>query len=179
MTDDVPSNAAPAGGEDVMIIEVAGVPTRVAVADIPAQIRERCPEYEVDQAKLWALDLPVQPVPVESLTWLLHLPVWPHQGRAFTLRPIDVVRNPADYPDRARRIHASSLCYPIEVVGHRDRLVVLDGCHRTCKAHLSGDQHIPARIVPRSRIPEIIDWNRTARSFDLDVYLARGELDGG
>ena len=83
---------------------------------------------------LWALDLPRVRLALPELTWLLDLPLWQRDGVRFQVSPNDVLRNPADHPQHARRIDEADLARPIHVMRRHGRWTVLDGHHRLASA---------------------------------------------
>lgn len=154
-------------------IDVGGEMVVVPIDEVPELIRRTCPEFEIDARLLWDLELQPQPIAVNAVSWMLELPVWPERGIPFALRPVDVIRSPVQHPEHAQRIANASLGFPIEVVPYRNRLVILEGCHRTSKAVIDSKPTILARVVPPPRIPEIIDWTATAPSFNLRQFMHR------
>jgi hypothetical protein len=163
---------------EVLRMDVGGRVVDVPVEDVPESVLATCPEFEIDQERLWNLQLPTQAIRVDAVAWMLELPLWPEHGRPFALRPIDVIRSPAEHTEHAERIQRASLDFPIDTMLYRERIVVLEGCHRTCKAINEGSATISARIVPPTSIPEIVDWNATAPTFDLRQFMKRNyDLD--
>ncbi|MGC4773589.1 hypothetical protein ACLQ25_32075 [Micromonospora sp. DT44] len=171
---DVPVSAETAAQPiETLRIDVGGEIVVVPIDEVPDSIRSACPEFEIDAALLWGLELQPQSIAVTTVFWMLELPVWPERGIPFSLRPVDVIRMPGKHPEHAQRIERASLSFPIDVMLYRNRLVILEGCHRTAKATIEGAPTISARIVPPHRIPEIIDWTATARSFNLRLFMER------
>lgn len=70
--------------------------------------------------------------------------------------PWDVIRQIEGTLNEQSNIEKADLNFPIEVLEHRDRLLILDGVHRLVKAYKQGDKKIKARIIPREKLPEII-----------------------
>ena len=50
-----------------------------------------------DVRMLWAVDLPVVPMQVQELEWLLEKPFWKDGHRQLALRPCDVAADPQRY----------------------------------------------------------------------------------
>lgn len=159
--------------EEALRIDVGGSIVVVPIGEVPEPIRRACPEFEIDATLLWGLELQPQSIAVHTVFWMLELPVWPERGIPFSLRPVDVIRMPGKHLEHAQRIERASLNFPIDVLPYRNRLVILEGCHRTAKAAMEGMPTISARVVPPYRIPEIIDWTATARSFNLRLFMNR------
>lgn len=161
-----------AQGSDKLYIEIDGREVAVSLSEVPLEIREMYPGFEIHHQRLWNLDLPVKKIAVDRLTWITHLRVWPENRRPFAVRPIDVMRYPETHDKHADQVQRSSLDFPIDVFSYRERLVILDGCHRLCKALMNGHLTVRVREVPLVRIPEIIDWRRTHTRFELARFLA-------
>jgi hypothetical protein len=158
---------------ETLRIDVGDEIIAVPLDEVPEPIRRACPEFEIDATLLWGLEIQPQSIAVNTVYWMLELPVWPEHGIPFSLRPVDVISAPDKHPEHAQRIERASLSFPIDVLPYRNRLVILEGCHRTAKAAMGGEPLISARVVPPHRIPEIIDWTATARSFNLRQFMNR------
>jgi hypothetical protein len=117
------------------------------MAMTPDVIRETFPMVRWDMARLRALSLPVQRVAVQDLAWQFDLPLWQLNGVRFQVSPGQVRDDPARFPDHRRRVMASDLRYPIHLIRHSGRLVVLDGFHRLLKAVLQGQAQIDAMVL--------------------------------
>ena len=52
-------------------------------------------------------------------------------------------------------IEAADPAFPIDVIRHRDRWMILDGIHRLARATVSGASEIDGRIVPASAVREL------------------------
>jgi len=117
------------------------------VALRPEVVRRTLPMVPWDIYKLWALDLPVRRLAVEELAWLLELPLWRKDGIRFRVSPAQVRAEPNRFGGHMRRVMASDLAYPIHLVGHKSRLVVLDGYHRLLKATIEGRREIEAMVL--------------------------------
>lgn len=69
--------------------------------------------------RLWALDLPVERVAVESLRWQLALPWWSLGGVPFAVSPDEVRADPLRYRVQHDRTMAADLSFPAHVLAHR------------------------------------------------------------
>lgn len=125
------------------------------MAMTPAVIRDTLPMVPGDLGRLHTLDLPVQPTRVADLAWLPDLPVWQLDGVRFQVSPRQVRAHPARFPDHLRRVMATDLGYPIHLVGHHGRVVVLDGFHRLLKAVIQGRAEIDAIILSQRHLESI------------------------
>jgi hypothetical protein len=103
------------------------------VAGTPDAVRAALPMVPWRLDRLWRLRLPVRRLPVEQFGWLLELPLWQRDGRRFQVTPRQVLDAPDRFGDHLRRVLAADLRFPVHVVGHRGRLVILDGYHRLAK----------------------------------------------
>jgi hypothetical protein len=81
--------------------------------------------------------------------------VWQLHGTRFQVRPRQVRDDPARFPDHMNRVMATDLRYPIHLVEHRGRLVVLDGFHRLLKAAIEGRPEIDAMVLSQEDLEAI------------------------
>lgn len=110
-----------------------------------------------EEEKIWALKLPVIDLDINDLVWHFDAPWWPDDnGERWMVTPWDVIRQIEGTLNEQSNIEKVDLNFPIEVLAHRDRLLILDGVHRLVKAYKHGDKKIKARIIPREKLPEII-----------------------
>jgi hypothetical protein len=112
-------------------------------------------DFEWDQKKLWALNEPVAWVDLSELDWHLDVPLLNINGKSG-LTPREVVENPGAHQEEYYRTMKADLIYPIDVIEQEGRLIILDGLHRLMKAKINKEPKVPVRVIPRSRIPEII-----------------------
>lgn len=116
-------------------------------AMMPAVIKETLPLVPWRIDRLWELKLPVRKVAVADLAWLLELPLWQSDGVRFQVTPAQVRGDPQRHPDHFARVMACDLRYPIHLVEHNGRPVVLDGFHRLLKAAVEGRGEIDAMVL--------------------------------
>lgn len=109
-------------------------------------------EFDWDREALWALDLPVETLPVACLEWHLDLPWWPADGRPFALTPRDVLRDPDRHALDSRRALDSCLGFPLDVTWRGGRWTIVDGVHRLVKAVALGLRDLRVRKVPASAL---------------------------
>jgi hypothetical protein len=97
--------------------------------------------------KLWALPTPATQLRATDLWWHLELPVWPSAppSRLFDLKPSDVLRAPAQFPDHWQRLVSAELNYPLELFESFGRWVIMDGYHRLARHQLEGSKTILVR----------------------------------
>jgi hypothetical protein len=121
---------------------------------VPPELRAYLLDFEWDPHRLHALDLRVELISVAELVWHLELPWWRGE-RPFSVRPVDVLRRPGEYPGHRARILGADLRQPLDVTWREDRWVIMDGIHRLARAIVVGLPRVSARIVPASAYPSI------------------------
>lgn len=121
----------------------------------PNDILEYGFDFDWDEKDVWQLNYPIQEIVLEILEWHFDIPFWNWNGEWYTLKPRDVIENPAKYQIEYDRIMESDISYPIDIMENRGRLVILDGLHRLVKYYLLGIKRINVRIIPRTEIPNL------------------------
>lgn len=109
-----------------------------------------------DVEEIWALDLPAENFPIEDLVWHLDVPIWPHEGDPYTASPNSVMAEPEKHRAEFERIGRADLVFPIDILRHKGRWMILDGIHRLSKAVMEGRQTIMVRKVPMSAVTQIV-----------------------
>jgi hypothetical protein len=122
------------------------------VAMMPETLREVFPPYRWQLAKLWELDLKVEPVEIADLVWMFDLPLWQLEGERFRVMPHQVAETPMNFRAHYQRVMDADLDFPINLVAYRGRLVVLDGVHRLLKAHFLRRRWIEATIATATQL---------------------------
>ena len=122
------------------------------VAMMPEALREVFPPYRWQLAKLWELDLKVEPVEIADLVWMFDLPLWQVEGERFKVTPHQVAETPMNFRAHYQRVMDADLDFPINLVAYRGRLVVLDGVHRLLKAHFLRRRWIEATIATATQL---------------------------
>ncbi|HET6741562.1 MAG TPA: hypothetical protein VFH76_21605 [Kribbella sp.] len=122
------------------------------VAMMPETLREVFPPYRWQLAKLWELDLKVEPVEIADLVWMFDLPLWQLEGERFKVTPHQVAETPMNFRAHYQRVMDADLDFPINLVAYRGRLVVLDGVHRLLKAHFLRRRWIEATIATATQL---------------------------
>jgi hypothetical protein len=125
-------------------------PWAVTYGAAPASVRPWLLELEWDSLRAAALE--VERMPLRELDWILDLPLWWRDGRAFRLSPRDVLRTPDRFPAQHARMLESDLARPVDVVHHLGRWVTVDGVHRLLKAAALGHRAVAMREVPFAAI---------------------------
>lgn len=122
------------------------------MSGLPDLVEKYWRAFEWNAEALWALDLPAEPFPIARLEWILDVPLWPDDGRAYQLTPRQVLRQPHRYASSYRRVREANLMFPIEIAYYKGRWLVLDGVHRMVKAHEMGHEEILVRKVPLKQL---------------------------
>jgi hypothetical protein len=122
-------------------------------ANIPQAIKDAGFDFDWDEKKVWALDVPSEWVPIGELSWHFDLPFL---GDDYALTPRQVLDNPGEHGAEYYRTMQADLIHPIDVMENKGRLLILDGLHRLMKASKEGHDKVAVRKIPRSRIPEIL-----------------------
>ncbi|MEU8803273.1 hypothetical protein [Spirillospora sp. NPDC048819] len=130
------------------------------LAMMPEALRETLPLVPWKIERLWRLELPVRRVAVQELAWLFDLPLWQLNGERFRVAPRQVRDDPQRFPDHLQRVMASDLAYPIHLVEHNGRLVVLDGFHRLLKASIEGRGEVEAMVLSPADLESICEERR-------------------
>lgn len=107
------------------------------------------------EEKVWALDIPVEDMPLADLEWHFDIPFWWTEGGFYDFKPIWALQNPDQYPQRIQRIMSANLDYPLDIMHWRGRWLLLDGLHRLAKSKLLGHKTVKVRKIPQSAIPAI------------------------
>lgn len=105
-----------------------------------------------DVEAIWALDLPSETFLLAELVWHLDAPVWPGAAGPYTVTPRQVLADPAAHAEEHLRILRADLAFPIDIIRHKGRWLILDGIHRLAKATRAGATTIMARRVPRTAV---------------------------
>jgi hypothetical protein len=126
-----------------------------ASASVPRELAPYLLDFEWDRELLWALDIPVEHLPVACVEWQLDLPWWRAGERPFALTPREVLREPDRYPGHSARALEACLGFPLDIAWLGGRWTILDGVHRLVKAVALGLRDVRVRKVPRSALPEI------------------------
>ena len=106
-----------------------------------------------DNNKLWALDVPVEEMPISEFMWILDVPFWEHAEGNIVITPREVMENPDKYPDHRDRIKSSDASYALDIMKNKKgKWLTLDGLHRLVQLVMAGATTVKVRKIP----PEII-----------------------
>lgn len=128
---------------------------RRAYWKLPNVIKKVGFDFRWDTKKVWALDLPVEEMAIEELTWHFEVPFWFNRGGFYDQKPIDVLNNPSHYTERIKRIKETDLTYPIDIMRNKDKWEILDGLHRLVHHKLLGHKTVKVRKIPKSMKSQI------------------------
>ncbi len=123
--------------------------------EIPQIIKDVGFDFNWDEEKVWALDLPIEEMEIQELEWHFDIPFWWTEGGFYDFKPIWVIENPEKYPERVERIMKADLTYPLDIMNWKGRWLLLDGLHRLTKAKMTGQKKVKVRKVPQKAIPKI------------------------
>jgi hypothetical protein len=127
--------------------------------ELPHIIKQVGFDFNWDNKKVWALNLPVKEMSISKLSWHFDIPFWWHDGGYYNLKPSDVINNPEKYKQEYERTMSSDLSYPLDIMYWKKRWLLLDGLHRLVKAYILGENTIKVRKVPVKEIPNILKDN--------------------
>ncbi len=118
---------------------------------IPQIIKDVGFNFNWSEEKVWKLDIPVEKISIDELTWHFDIPFW----GSYKLKPKDVINDPSKYKDEYNRIMNSDLQYPLDIMFWKGRWLLLDGLHRLAKASVLGQKTVNVRKIPQEAIPQI------------------------
>jgi len=123
--------------------------------DPPEIIKQIGFDFDWEESKVWALNLPVEDMLISDLEWHFDIPFWDTLNGFYDLKPQDVIKDPKQYEQEYKRTMASNLTYPLDIMMWKGRWLLLDGLHRLVKACILGQKTIKVRKVPIGCIPQI------------------------
>ena len=124
--------------------------------DIPEPLQGILVEHQWELSKLLGLELPVEELSVDALTWQLDLPWWRLGSDWFAVTPNQVRADPTGSSlEHWTRAMGTDLNAPIHVRMTERGPVVLDGVHRLLKARVEGRTTLPGRVLHDEHLPSI------------------------
>lgn len=72
--------------------------------ELPKIIKDVGFDFHWDNEKVWALDLPVEEIPIDDLVWHFEIPFWWENDGFYNLAPKTVLDNKDKYEERIKRI---------------------------------------------------------------------------
>ena len=124
--------------------------------NIPKIIKDVGFDFEWDEKKVWALDIPVTEMDIKDLEWHFDFPFHWHGGEVYNLKSREIIENPSKYPEEYKRTMDADMKYPIDIMENKGRWLILDGLHRLMKAYILEMEKVNVRIIPREKIPDIL-----------------------
>lgn len=105
---------------------------------------------------LGTLDIPVEEMDINELTWHFSVPFWnAPNGGYYDLTPEEVKSEPETHKQEYDRTMKADMSHPLDIMFWKGRWVLLDGLHRPLKASILGQDKVQVRKVPESAIPDI------------------------
>lgn len=117
-------------------------------SQIPNLVQHTSMRYDWDARQLDNLDLPLTEMPIVQLDWHFRYPFWHSEGGYFDLTPARVLDYPDWYAQHHEKIMKADLRWPLDVIWHKDRWVILDGLYRLVKATMLGRTVVQVRKIP-------------------------------
>jgi hypothetical protein len=124
--------------------------------ELPKIIKDVGFEFSWDEPKTWALNVPVEEIPITDLSWHFSVPFWFKPGGKYDLTPQEVLDNPQQFAQEYERIQNSDISHPLDIMLWKDKWLLLDGLHRLVKLHLQGQTVVKVRKIPHKDIPNIL-----------------------
>jgi hypothetical protein len=123
--------------------------------EIPQIIKDVGFDFDWDEPKVWALEVPTEEININELTWHFDIPfLW--ENSVYNLKPQEVIDNPEAHKEEYERTMRSDTSHPIDIMENKGRWLILDGLHRLMKLSISGEKTIKVRKIPSDKIPEIL-----------------------
>ncbi len=124
--------------------------------ELPPIIQQVGFDFEWDNRKVWALDVPAEPMHVSELAWHFDVPfIWTKPDGYYDVTPREVMEHPERFPEEYDRTMRADTSYPIDIMHWRQRWLILDGLHRLMRLAIEGSEEASVRIIPQSAIPQI------------------------
>ncbi len=125
--------------------------------ELPPIIQQVGFDFEWDERKVWALDVPNEDMPLSELAWHFDVPfIWSKPDGYYDTTPREVMEHPERYPEEYERTMRADTSYPIDIMHWRQRWLILDGLHRLMRLAIEGAEEASVRKVPHSAIPVIL-----------------------
>ncbi len=113
-------------------------------------------DFDWDAKKIWKLELPITEIAIKELLWHFEVPFWERDDTDdWNLTPWEVVYKTEYSKQHQKAVNDADLSYPIDIMEHNGRWLVLDGLHRLLKTYQLGNETIKVRIMPREKLAEV------------------------
>lgn len=114
--------------------------------------------FKIPEPPLWALDLPVEEIPIKEIANNLDIPYLEREDTDdWNLCVRELVANFDQEPHHAQQTLAADLTFPIELYSHNGQWIILDGVHRLTKAVREGRETILGRRIPQNEIDKLLE----------------------
>jgi hypothetical protein len=123
--------------------------------ELPQVIKDVGFDFRWDERKVWALDVPIEEIPITDLTWHFDIPFWSTANGFYDLKAQEVIDFPEDNRVEYERTMKVDTSHPIDIMLWRGRWLILDGLHRLAKLSIQGAETVKVRKIPKSAIPAI------------------------
>ncbi|MCA9313328.1 hypothetical protein KDA08_03325 [Candidatus Saccharibacteria bacterium] len=124
--------------------------------ELPDIIKEVGFDFSWDERKVWELDVPVEEMPIDELTWHFDIPfIWSKPDGYYDVNPSEVIEHPDQHPEEYERTMRADTTHPIDIMFWKKRWLILDGLHRLMKQAIEGAEIVQVRKIPESAIPLI------------------------
>ena len=118
--------------------------------------------FKIDSPKLWAINIPIEEIPISQLEHNLDIPYLEQEGTDdWNLTPRMLLTNFEKEISHANKVNAVDLNHPIEIYLHKNTWIILDGVHRFTKIVQLGAKTIKVRKVT----PEIVEITKRSGPF--------------
>lgn len=122
--------------------------------NIPQIIKDVGFDFDWNEEKVWALDVPTEEMDISELIWHFDIPfLW--EAGVYDLTPREVLENSPGHKKEHERTLRADLVYPIDIMENKGRWLILDGLHRLMKAWILGEKRVKVRKISRDFIPKI------------------------
>lgn len=109
--------------------------------------------FKIDSPKLWAINIPIEEIPISQLEHNLDIPYLEQEGTDdWNLTPRMLLTNFEKEISHAKKVNAADLSHPIEIYLHKNTWIILDGVHRFTKIVQLGAKTIKVRKIT----PEVV-----------------------
>lgn len=122
---------------------------------IPQIIKDVGFDFSWSEEKVWALDVPVEEININELTWHFDIPFLWEKGGVYNLTSREVIEYPDEHKEEYDRTMKADLSYPIDIMENKGRWLILDGLHRLMKASILGAETVRVRKISRDYIGDI------------------------
>lgn len=113
-------------------------------------------DFRWDEKKVWALDVPVEEMPIGELTWHFDVPfIWSKPDGFYDINPREVIDHPELHVEEYERTMRADIRHPIDIMFWKKRWLILDGLHRLMKQVIEGKDEVLVRKIPLEAIPLI------------------------